>query len=89
MELKKVWMSPGDREEKPIWVSGGWRYSWNCVSDDSVAFYRNVSVSFFWIAPAKFFYDSGTFCHCPEYRAGGTYGISGNAGCHNFFSDRK
>ena len=49
---------PGDREEKSIWVSGGWRYSWNCVSDDSVAFYRNVSVSFFWIASAKFFYDS-------------------------------
>ena len=60
---------PGDREEKSIWVSGGWRYSWNCVSDDSVAFYRNVSVSFFWIASAKFFYDSGTFCHCPEYCA--------------------
>ena len=67
MELKKVWMSPETGKKSQYGYRARWRYSWNCVSDDSVAFYRNVSVSFFWIASAKFFYDSGTFCHCPEY----------------------
>ena len=53
---------PGDREEKSIWVSGGWRYSWNCVSDDSCCFFTGTFLSLsFWIASAKFFYDSVLF----------------------------
>ena len=88
MELKKVWMSPetGKKSQYGYRAVGG---ILGIVFLMTVLLFTGTFLSLSFGLPQQSFSMILVLFATALSIAGGTYGISGNAGCHNFFSDRK
>ena len=79
----------GDREKKPIWISGGRRNIGDCTADDRFAAGRNLLIAVSGGAPGMVFHDPGGFWQRNRNCTGCADGTARNTGCDDFFFSQK